>query len=177
LVVLASAAAFGFGPAAVFGFGPAAGSGLTLTPQSRARTAPADTFHATITGADGKRTGDRGTATVLLTRGATGAGGAVSVSITFRGDACHSTARCIRIRGRLAGRMTVQHSLADVGRSDRITATGALTPLGQLTATGTATGPGFIRSGHTQLSLTLATGDGSVTIQGIGPLVPGFTQP
>lgn len=162
---------------AAFGFGAAAGAGRSLAPETLARTAPADTFRATITGAEGDRTGDRGSATVLLTRGATGAGGAVAVSITFQGDACHRAAHCLRIGGRLAGRMTPQTSLPDTGRSYRITAVGALTPLGHVTATGTAAGPGFIRSGRARLSLTLAARSGAVTIHGISPPVPGFTQP
>jgi hypothetical protein len=162
---------------AALGYGAAIGVGRTLLPHALARTAPADTFHATITGADGNRSGDRGGATVLLARGAAGPGGTVAVSITFQGEACHGASHCVRIGGKLAGRMAPQSSLADVGRSYRIEAAGALTPFGHVTAIGIAAGPGFIRSGHAQLNLTLAARGGSVTIHGISPPVPGFTHP
>jgi len=139
--------------------------------------AAADTFHATVTGAAGRFSGDAGSAIVLLRRGASSGNGTTTVTLSIRGTGCRSARHCLDLRGQLAGQMTLQHSLADVGHSYVLTAAGTISPLGHVSASGTAAGTGFIRSGHTRLTVTLQPTGGTVTLSGQSPAVPGFTQP
>ena len=149
------------------------------TPAAVADTpaAVADTFHATVTGASGRFAGNHGTATIVLHRGPGSRSAQISVTISFHGVSCHSARRCLQLDGRLTGQMTPQHSLADVGHSYALTAAGALAPLGHVSTSGTATGTGFIRTGHTKLAVTLHAGAGTVTLSGQSGAVPAFTNP
>jgi len=143
----------------------------------RAPIPTADTFHATVSGASGRFSGDGGSATVLLRRGPGASGATTSVTLSVRGVRCRSARHCLHLGGQLTGQMTLQRSLPDVGHSYALTATGTMSPLGYVTAGGTAAGTGFIRFGHTRLTLTLSPSGGTVTLSGQSPEVPGFTQP
>jgi len=149
------------------------------TPAAVADTpaAVADTFHATVTGASGRFAGNHGTATIVLHRGLGSRSAQTSVTISFHGVSCHSARRCLRLEGQLAGMMTPQRSLTDVGHSYALTLAGTVAPLGHVSASGTATGTGFIRSGHTRLAVTLHAGAGTVRLSGQSAAVPAFTNP
>ena len=56
-------------------------------------------------------------------------------------------------------------------------ASGRLSSLGAVTAKGDMTGVGFIRTGRRSLSVTLTARSGTLTVMGLGPLVPSFTPP
>jgi hypothetical protein len=84
----------------------------------------------------------------------------------------------VQLSGRLVGTLTAgPRQVPDVGQSFTIRATGTVKPLGHVAATGTVHGTGFIAHGHESLRLRLARAGGSVTIDGVSGLVPGFTSP
>jgi hypothetical protein len=140
-------------------------------------TPVADTIHATVIGATGRFSGDGGSATVLLQRGAGPRYATTALTISLQGVSCRSPQHCLHLAGRLIGQMTPQRSLTDVGHSYVLSASGKMSPLGHVTASGAAAGTGFIRSGHTRLTLTLHSSRGAVTLNGQSPEVPAFTQP
>ncbi|HEY2650342.1 MAG TPA: hypothetical protein VGI50_00370, partial [Solirubrobacteraceae bacterium] len=132
---------------------------------------------ATIIGATGRFSGDGGSATVLLHRGPGSRNATTSVTISVQGASCRSAHDCLHLGGQLIGQITPQRSLADVGHSYVLTAAGTMSPLGHIRASGTAAGTGFIRSGHTRLTLMLRPSGGTVTMSGQSPEVPAFTAP
>jgi hypothetical protein len=167
-----------FGAVAAASCGAAGGSHPgTSRPDPVPTAAAADTFHSTIVGATGRFSGDGGSATVLLRRGPGPRSATTSVTISVHGVSCRSAQHCLHLDGRLSGQMTPQRSHPDVGHSYVLTAAGTMSPLGHVGVSGTAAGTGFIRFGHTRLTLTLRPRAGTVTLSGRSPEVPGFTQP
>jgi len=68
--------------------------------------------------------------------------------------------------------------IPDAGVKLRLTATGAVKPLGRVSVTGTVHGTGFIARGHEFLQLTLTSlHKGVVTVDAHSGLVAGFTTP
>ncbi len=135
-----------------------------------------DSFRGKITAATGRLAGERGDVRVVLAHAPRGKG-STSVTLSIIAAGCGGQPRCLRLNGRLSGRMTPERSLPDVGHRFEIGARGAITPLGQVEASGTANGTGFIRSGHTGLNLTLHGASGTVTIEGQSGPVPSFSEP
>ncbi len=136
-----------------------------------------DAFKGTITAATGRLAGDRGHVAIVLAHAPVGSNASTSLTLSIRGTSCAGHPSCLRLTGSLRGRMTLVHSLPDVGHRFEITARGTVKPLGHVTASGTAAGTGFIRSGHTGLNLTLRNATGTVTIEVQSGPVPGRTDP
>jgi hypothetical protein len=170
-------AALLFGVVAVTSCGATTGSAHPVTRLSDPVPTAADTFHVTVIGATGRFSGDRGSATVLLSHGPGPRNATTSVTMSVHGVRCRSARHCLHLGGQLTGQMTPQRSLADVGRSYVLTAAGSMSTLGHVGASGTAAGTGFIRSGHMRLTLTLRPSGGTVTLSGQSPEVPAFTRP
>jgi hypothetical protein len=167
-----------FGAAVVASWGATNASAHlgTMLPDP-APVAAADTFHAAVIGATGRFSGDGGSATVLLRRGPGPRTATTSVTIGVHGVSCSSAQHCLHLGGQLIGQMTPQRSLTDVGHSYLLTAVGTVSPLGHVSASGTAAGTGFIRSARTRLTVTLHASGGTITLSGQSPEVPGFTSP
>jgi hypothetical protein len=143
-------------------------------------TAPAtrgDALKGTITAATGRLAGERGDVSIVLSHPPRGGNASTSLTLSILGAGCAGQPHCLSLNGRLSGRMTLLHSLPDVGHRFDIGARGTVTPLGHVEATGITAGTGFIRSGHTELDLTLQSASGTVTVEGQSAPVPGRTDP
>jgi hypothetical protein len=149
----------------------------SLTTAVTARPPRSDVFHGRITAATGALAHERGDVTVVLSHPRRGGNTSTSLTLSIRAAGCGGQTHCLRLNGHLSGRMTLQHSLPDVGHRFEIGARGTVTPLGHVEASGTAAGTGFIRTGHTGLSLVLRSASGKVTVDGQSGSVPGRTDP
>lgn len=135
-----------------------------------------DTFHGHIASATGSLKGDRGNVTILIhTPQSTGT--TRRAELTLVSPTCGRRKRCLRLLGTLTGTLTAQATIPDIGRRYAVAATGTISPLGRVAATGQADGVGFIREGRERLSLTLRTRSDRVTIDALSPEVAGFTSP
>jgi hypothetical protein len=134
-------------------------------------------FHGAITAATGGLAGEHGDVAIVLAHPPLGGNASTPVTLSIVGAGCGTQPHCVHLNGRLTGQMTLQHSLPDVGHRFAIAARGTVVPLGQVEASGSAAGTGFIRSGHTGLSLTLQSAGGTVTVAALSGPVPGRTDP
>jgi hypothetical protein len=152
----------------------------TSTTSTTAATAPAprgDAFKGAITAATGRFAGERGDITIVLSHPPRGGDSSTSLTLSILGAGCGGRPHCVSLNGRLSGRMTLLHSLPDVGHRFDIGARGTVTSLGPVEASGITAGTGFIRIGHTELNLTLQSASGTVTVEGLSGPVPGRTDP
>ncbi len=153
--------------------GPAAALAAPSPPSS---VAARDTFVGSISSVKGPLHGYRGNMTITLS--APVATGARRLRLTFHPRACPAQRRCVLLAGRLTGTLTaVASQIPDTGAGFTVEASGPITPLGHLSARGTAHGTGFIAQGHESLRLALVYSAGTVTITAQSRLVPGFTAP
>jgi hypothetical protein len=137
---------------------------------------PADSFNGHITFAAGKFSGDRGRAVILLEPDHSGTAER-QLTLVLDGRRCGTIEHCIQLAGVLTGTLIRSRTIPDVGPSFSIAASGLILPLGQVSATGSVHGTGFIDYGHEPLHLTLSTSSGSVALDAESRKVPGFTSP
>jgi hypothetical protein len=137
--------------------GSIAACGGASAGQAAPAASPGDTFTATAAGFSGR-------VTLVFTRS-----GAARVTIALRGA----------LSGTLRGRLVRQPGgIPDVGRSWAIIAAGRVRRLGgAVTARGTVTGTGNIRSGHERLTMTLAGSRRKATLTGRSRTVGPFAGP
>jgi hypothetical protein len=81
----------------------------------------------------------------------------------------------LHLAGTLAGTYTAPMANPDAGIRDALTGSGAVSPLGHASVTGTVQGMGFIQSGRAGGTLTLSGPKGSLTLTLQGPVQPGFS--
>jgi hypothetical protein len=81
----------------------------------------------------------------------------------------------IALNGAVGGTWTIQPGIPDVGQTQTLKGSGAVQPLGAVTATGTLHATGFIAMGHAGGTITLSNDRGSVTLQLTGPTQRGFS--
>jgi hypothetical protein len=67
--------------------------------------------------------------------------------------------------------------IADAGDGYSLRLVGSLKGLGATVATGAVHGTGFIARGRETLTLTLRLGRGTITVEAVSGIVPGFTHP
>src|SRR5581483_7237629 len=79
--------------------------------------------------------------------------------------------------GQVTGTWDSVPTLPDVGKTQELSGTGTVAPLGAVAVRGELHTPGFVAQGRATATLTLTTERGSVTLQLTGPLQPGFSQP
>ncbi len=111
--------------------------------------------------------------------GPVGGGTRYTVSITVRSSPCGAATKgrpCPFLSGTLSGSGISQSRPPDIGQRIVLTASGRVSPLGAVTASGAYTGTGFIARGRRSIELRLRSKAGDLSISGVGPLVPGFTQ-
>jgi hypothetical protein len=135
-----------------------------------------DTFKGAIARATGSFKKDHG-AVLILVSVVNSSSGTRRLQLTVRGAACGTQTDCLRLNGTLAGTITAQPTVPDVGRRYKVVANGRLTPVGRVAATGLITTPGFIRQGREHLTLTLGTSRGQIQIDALSPPVAGQTSP
>jgi hypothetical protein len=140
-------------------------------------SAPAkDSFVGSVTAATGRFSGDHGGVRLVLAPGRGQSGRRLTV--TFSGGSCGSAGHCIQLSGRLTGVLTRGPIVVpDVGSSLTVRASGAIRPLGKVSATGSVHGTGFIARGHETLRLKLTGSGATITISADSGLVPGGTSP
>jgi hypothetical protein len=138
---------------------------------------PQDSFTGRIAFATGKLTGDRGEVAILLKTGHSVATRR-QLTLVLDGRRCGKAKHCVQLTGVLTGMLIAEPTLPDMGRRFTIAAEGFIQPLGQVSATGSVRGTGFIFSyGHEPLHLTLNAPTGRVTIDAKSGKVPPFTSP
>jgi hypothetical protein len=93
------------------------------------------------------------------------------------GRSCGGHKRCLRLAGTLSGTINNQPARPDRGQTFAIRASGAVAPLGTVSASGSGQGTGFIRNARESLRLTLLVRGGTVSITAESGRVPGFTSP
>lgn len=140
------------------------------------KVAPKDTFSARIIAATGRYAGDQGGLTVYIVASQTIAA-TRQATLIFAGRRCSRGTHCLDLSGRTTGTLKPQRSIPDVGRSFAVSAAGTLKPLGHASVSGTTRGVGFVAKGHDQLSLSLKTSRGSVTLAGLSAPVSGSSSP
>ena len=80
----------------------------------------------------------------------------------------------VALNGEVSGKFWLAPSIPDVGPSQALTGSGTVSPLGQVSASGTFRSPGFVARGRATGTFHLSNTNGSVTIELTGPLEPGF---
>ena len=78
------------------------------------------------------------------------------------------------LSGQITGEWDTVFTVPDVGGRQELTGTGTVTPLGVVWVSGELHTPGFIAQGQAGGTLTLTGPNGSVTLQLLGPIEPGF---
>jgi hypothetical protein len=81
----------------------------------------------------------------------------------------------VALNGEVGGSFSFTPTNPDVGHSQTLTGSGMVSPLGQVSASGTLTSLGFIAKGRATGSFTLSNANGSVTIALTGPRQSGFS--
>jgi hypothetical protein len=142
-----------------------------------ARNVPArDSFRGRIASATGAFEGDSGQVAIYMHPRGSGAGPR-KLTLTLVGVPCESTNNCLALNGTAKGTLTTRSSIPDTGMRFTIHASGAVTPMGETSATGHVHGTGFTAKGRERMRLTLTCSDGQVTIDARSPVVKGFTSP
>jgi hypothetical protein len=148
---------------------------VAAQPSSGATTR--DRFIGTITSGTGRFSGDKGAVTVQVIPGPR-QGSVQPVTLVIAPSACPSGGRCVLLRGRVSGTMRAAgEPMPDVGVTLQFSCSGRVAPVGRVSATGTIHGTGFIRSGREWLRLKMSGRGGTVLIDALSGLVPGFTRP
>ena len=142
-----------------------------------AATAPraADMLSGRVVSAAGRWHHDSGTLAVRLVPGSGGATRHLVVRVT--GVGCAGKHGCLKLQGKLIGTITERPAHPDVGEHLAIKASGTLTPLGHVSATGLAIGTGSIARGRVTLRLTFTAAQGKVTVSLASRPVGSFTAP
>jgi hypothetical protein len=135
-----------------------------------------DSFVGRIVFATGKFSGDRGEVTILLKTGHAVAGRR-QLMVVLDGRRCRRARRCVRLVGTLTGSLIAQPHIPDTGSPFVIAANGWIPTLGNVTATGSVRGTGFIRYAYEPLHLTLTAPRGRIVLDAKSGKVPGFTSP
>jgi hypothetical protein len=148
-----------------------AGGGSQPTPKIPAK----DRFTGHVSAGTGRYRGDHGRArlAVFVSLSASGA----TITIRIAPLACRSTPRCLGLKGSLSGRLGWLPVPSDSGSMALLNLSGKVAPLGNVTATGTVHGTGFIVRGRETLTLTLPGTHGTVKLAAQSGLVRGFTTP
>jgi hypothetical protein len=133
-----------------------------------------DTFQGSVASASGAYAGEGGRAGISVQ--VRGSGVKRPVKLVFHSLPCQGAPQCVQLDGTLTGEITAgPRGVPDTGRSFSVMATGRLTTLGRVTATGTGHGTGFIARGHELLDLTLISRSGRITLRSVSGTVRGFT--
>jgi hypothetical protein len=144
----------------------AAGAAVAVTPAK-------DLFSTRVANASGAYRADTGASQIAVVPGS-----GSKVTITLRGASCHGQRRCVAPSGSLHGTMTrTGRVIPDIGMAYALVASGRLTSIGTVRATGTLHGTGFIAHGHESILLTLTAPRGIIQLSGESRLVPGFSHP
>jgi hypothetical protein len=133
---------------------------------------PKDRLSGQISNASGSYAGHRGRVGIYVQHR-----GSDRVTITLRGRPCPSGGHCLKLDGVLVGTLTRLKTIPDAGTRYRLDASGRITPLGAVTASGEARGTGFIAHGRESLTIDLAGSSGTVGVSATSGTVPGFTSP
>ena len=128
-----------------------------------------------VVAAAGRWHHDIGALTVRLVPGSGSVRRHLVIHVT--GSSCAGKHACVRLQGKLTGTITERAAHPDVGAHLAIKASGTLTPLGHVSATGLAIGTGSIMHGRVTLSLTFTAAHGKVTVSLASRPVPSFTTP
>jgi hypothetical protein len=108
-----------------------------------------------------------------------------AVSVTLRGATCqkhphtHKRDGCLTTSGTIKGTGAGERQMIpDTASKIALTsASGKISPLGNVSAHGELVGTGYVASGTRRMWMILATKSGTVSIGGEGPRVGGFTAP
>ena len=142
-----------------------------------AATAPraADMLSGRVVSAAGRWHRDSGTLAVRLVPGS----GSLKrhLVIQVNGSSCAGKRACVKLQGKLIGTITEHAAHPDAGARLAIKASGTLTPLGHVSATGLAIGTGYIEHSRVTLRLTLIAAHGKVTVSLASRPVGAFTTP
>jgi hypothetical protein len=154
---------------------------IAIPPRAIAATAhkvsARDSFDGHVVSATGRFRGDGGHLHIELVVGYQHKAKR-PLTVIVRAGRCGTVRPCLRLTGKLKGMLSYEaHRIPDTGARLRVTASGAIKPIGSVSATGHIRGTGFIPRGHEALQLTLATRSGSITAEGKSALLPGFTSP
>jgi len=142
-------------------------------PAGAARAGKRTTFHGHISAGTGALGHAHGQVTVVTD--SSGSGQSVRVTLTLR---CRRGGGGTCLRGRAAGTATARRNrIPDTGSTFDLRASGRVAPLGQVSATGSATGTGFIRTGRFTLHLALTGHGSSVTVDARSGPERGFSSP
>ncbi len=134
-----------------------------------------DFFNGEITAASGNVAGDTGRLRIILHPGR--GDETRHLTVFLDGRRCGSQPHCVRLHGKLAGRLTEVPTGPDRGKSFSIDANGNVAPVGRVSAGGRVTGTGFIAYGREQLRLKLRSGSSRITVVASSRRVRGFTSP
>ena len=149
----------------------------TSTVPVPARATPArDSFSGRVRRAAGPGTGAAAAVTVGLHPGPAGAGTSRPLTLAVRAG-CRGRRPCLTLGGTLTGTLTARRGLPDVGRTSAIRARGTLRGLGPVSAVGSVTGTGNVRSGRESLRLTLVGSGETVVLTARSAPVGSFTSP
>jgi hypothetical protein len=143
---------------------------------ANANARPQDLFTGTVSAATGAYARNAGTVVITLAVPTTDAG-TRSLTLSVRPGACPASGTCLRLSGKPAGTLTSRATVPDAGFHYRIRASGRVSSLGHVKASGTIQCPGNIGAGHETMTLKLRANNGSVTITATSPVVPGFSHP
>jgi hypothetical protein len=153
------------------------------------------TYSGDITSATGRYAKASGSMAITLTLTQTGTSPhpphrlqpRYAVSVGLHGARCKEDQRlgathlCLALSGTIDGSAIEEQPIPPIGdlptKIRIVTASGRISSLGAVVAKGEMIGVGFIRKGRRSLSMTLAARSGTVSVKGVGPLVPGFTPP
>jgi hypothetical protein len=134
-----------------------------------------DRFIGALRDGTGSLAGARDAVEVRLQ--APGTTGTRRLTLWIVSTGCRAGSACVHLSGSLRGQLTPVRTLPDVGRRYAVRATGSLSPLGAMTATGTVAGTGNINRGFETLQLTLRGRHGSARLSARSSRVPAFTSP
>jgi hypothetical protein len=134
-----------------------------------------DRFAGKVAATGARLVGYRGSATLYLDprQGTT----TRRLTITVVGRSCGGPARCLGLTGTLKGTIKQLPAQPDRGQAFVIRASGAVAPLGRVSASGRGQGTGFVSRGRESLRLTLVGRGEKVSIAAESGFVPGFTSP
>ena len=153
------------------------GGGPPGTGGGGADSAPArDSFTGTILSGTGAYSHAHGRVIVHLHP--RGSGTARPIRVVVIGRCGGGSHHCTALNGAVSGRLTpAGPRLPDVGHGFKLSGAGRVTPLGHVTLRGAVSGTGFIAHGHEQLTITLSSSSGSMTVQAVSGPVKGFSSP
>jgi hypothetical protein len=161
------------------GLGPGSGvrADAAIAPDVARATPARDHFTGSISRGTGSFAGTQGAVSIRVFVGPQ-IGSFRAFSLAIGPLPCTAGGHCTSLSGRASGHAArAGEPIADVGITLRFRAAGRVSPIGHVSATGVVRGTGFIARGHEWLQLSLTGRAGSVTIEALSPLVPGFTTP